>query len=137
MKKIYGGERSGKYMKWALFLRYFDMWGFLSFPLFCLLYLNENRVQESLQFWRVSLDVTFCPEDQVGIFFYFFIFFIAYNFLCLFFLLFYICEIVFAWTAGIVTRRPLVLQLHKTEGGSQEYAEFLHLPRRRFSDFCM
>jgi hypothetical protein len=29
---------------------------------------------------------------------------------------------------------PLVLQLHKTEGG-QEYAEFLHLPRKKFSDF--
>ncbi|KAE8679338.1 Dynamin-related protein 1E [Hibiscus syriacus] len=37
--------------------------------------------------------------------------------------------------SGIVTRRPLVLQLHKTEEGSQEYAEFLHLPRRRFTDF--
>lgn len=36
---------------------------------------------------------------------------------------------------GIVTRRPLVLQLHKTEEGSQEYAEFLHLPKRRFTDF--
>ncbi|KAI4370324.1 hypothetical protein MLD38_018687 [Melastoma candidum] len=31
---------------------------------------------------------------------------------------------------GIVTRRPLVLQLHKTNDGSQEYGEFLHLPRR-------
>jgi hypothetical protein len=29
---------------------------------------------------------------------------------------------------------PLVLQLHKTEGGT-EYAEFLHLPRKRFTDF--
>jgi len=37
--------------------------------------------------------------------------------------------------AGIVTRRPLVLQLHKTEEGSEEYAEFLHLPNRRFTDF--
>uniref|UniRef100_A0A453H7X5 Dynamin-type G domain-containing protein n=1 Tax=Aegilops tauschii subsp. strangulata TaxID=200361 RepID=A0A453H7X5_AEGTS len=37
--------------------------------------------------------------------------------------------------SGIVTRRPLVLQLHKTEGG-QEYAEFLHAPRKRFSDFA-
>jgi hypothetical protein len=36
-----------------------------------------------------------------------------------------------------VTRRPLVLQLHKTEDGSQEYAEFLHLPKQRFTDFCM
>lgn len=44
------------------------------------------------------------------------------------------------WTwiiAGIVTRRPLVLQLHRTEEGSQEYAEFLHLSRRKFTDFCM
>nr|ABF98532.1 Dynamin-related protein 1C, putative, expressed [Oryza sativa Japonica Group] len=32
-------------------------------------------------------------------------------------------------------RRPLVLQLHKTEGG-QEYAEFLHAPRKRFTDFA-
>ncbi|KAJ8755889.1 hypothetical protein K2173_024434 [Erythroxylum novogranatense] len=39
--------------------------------------------------------------------------------------------------SGIVTRRPLVLQLHKTEDGTQEYAEFLHLPKRRFSDFAM
>jgi hypothetical protein len=36
---------------------------------------------------------------------------------------------------GIVTRRPLVLQLHKTEDGVQEYAEFLHMPKRRFNDF--
>jgi replication fork clamp-binding protein CrfC len=28
-----------------------------------------------------------------------------------------------------------VLQLHKTEGG-QEYAEFLHAPRKRFTDFA-
>ncbi len=27
-----------------------------------------------------------------------------------------------------------MLQLHKTEGG-QEYAEFLHAPRKRFTDF--
>ncbi|CAN4126018.1 unnamed protein product [Withania somnifera] len=39
--------------------------------------------------------------------------------------------------SGIVTRRPLVLQLHKTEDGQQEYAEFGHLPRRRFTDFGM
>ncbi|KAG5041538.1 hypothetical protein JHK85_014014 [Glycine max] len=35
----------------------------------------------------------------------------------------------------IVTRRPLVLQLHKIDEGSREYAEFLHLPRKRFTDF--
>ncbi|XP_027362015.1 dynamin-related protein 12A-like isoform X5 [Abrus precatorius] len=38
--------------------------------------------------------------------------------------------------SGIVTRRPLVLQLHKTDEGSREYAEFLHLPRKRFTDFA-
>ncbi|KAB2632308.1 dynamin-related protein 1E-like [Pyrus ussuriensis x Pyrus communis] len=37
--------------------------------------------------------------------------------------------------SGIVTRRPLVLQLHKTEEGMQEYAEFLHLEKKRFTDF--
>lgn len=36
---------------------------------------------------------------------------------------------------GIVTRRPLVLQLHKTESGQQDYAEFLHLPRKKITDF--
>ncbi|XP_039065534.1 dynamin-related protein 1C-like isoform X2 [Hibiscus syriacus] len=36
--------------------------------------------------------------------------------------------------SGIVTRRPLVLQLHKTESGA-EYAEFLHAPNKRFTDF--
>ncbi|RWR87348.1 Dynamin central domain-containing protein [Cinnamomum micranthum f. kanehirae] len=39
--------------------------------------------------------------------------------------------------SGIVTRRPLVLQLHKMEEGQQEYAEFLHLPKRRFTDFAL
>jgi dynamin GTPase len=38
--------------------------------------------------------------------------------------------------SGIVTRRPLVLQLYRIDGG-QEYAEFSHLPRRRFTDFAM
>lgn len=39
--------------------------------------------------------------------------------------------------SGIVTRRPLVLQLHKTEDGQQEYAEFGHMPRRRYTDFAL
>ncbi|KAF2313457.1 hypothetical protein GH714_011093 [Hevea brasiliensis] len=38
--------------------------------------------------------------------------------------------------SGIVTRRPLVLQLHKSDEGSRDYAEFLHLPRKRFTDFA-
>ncbi|KAA8529767.1 hypothetical protein F0562_034133 [Nyssa sinensis] len=38
--------------------------------------------------------------------------------------------------SGIVTRRPLVLQLHKTEGNQSEYAEFLHAPKKRFTDFA-
>ncbi|CAN6483468.1 unnamed protein product [Victoria cruziana] len=38
--------------------------------------------------------------------------------------------------SGIVTRRPLVLQLHKIEDG-REYAEFLHLPRKKFTDFAL
>ncbi|XP_073012504.1 phragmoplastin DRP1E-like isoform X1 [Typha latifolia] len=37
--------------------------------------------------------------------------------------------------SGIVTRRPLVLQLQQIEKGQQEYAEFLHLPRKKFTDF--
>uniref|UniRef100_A0A7N0U3A6 Uncharacterized protein n=1 Tax=Kalanchoe fedtschenkoi TaxID=63787 RepID=A0A7N0U3A6_KALFE len=37
--------------------------------------------------------------------------------------------------SGIVTRRPLVLQLRKIDGG-REYAEFLHLPEKRFTDFA-
>ncbi|RCH96243.1 Dynamin- GTPase protein, partial [Rhizopus azygosporus] len=36
--------------------------------------------------------------------------------------------------SGIVTRRPLVLQLF-TASDTTEYAEFLHLPRQRFYDF--
>ncbi|CAL2258946.1 unnamed protein product [Prunus armeniaca] len=39
--------------------------------------------------------------------------------------------------SGIVTRRPLVLQLHKTEQGMQEYAEFLHIEKKRFTDFSV
>ncbi|XP_076922993.1 dynamin-related protein 5A-like [Bidens hawaiensis] len=37
--------------------------------------------------------------------------------------------------SGIVTRRPLVLQLHKIDKG-QEYAEFMHLPSQKFYDFA-
>ncbi|WOK98549.1 dynamin-related protein 5A-like [Canna indica] len=37
--------------------------------------------------------------------------------------------------SGIVTRRPLVLQLHKIEEG-REYAEFMHLPKKKFTDFA-
>ncbi|KAJ9558520.1 hypothetical protein OSB04_013134 [Centaurea solstitialis] len=38
--------------------------------------------------------------------------------------------------SGIVTRRPLVLQLHKIEE-KEEYAEFGHIPQRRFTDFSL
>ncbi|KAG0484733.1 hypothetical protein HPP92_008626 [Vanilla planifolia] len=38
--------------------------------------------------------------------------------------------------SGIVTRRPLVLQLHRIDEG-REYAEFLHLPRKKFIDFAL
>ncbi|GJU44936.1 dynamin-related protein 1E-like protein [Tanacetum coccineum] len=38
---------------------------------------------------------------------------------------------------GIVTRRPLVLQLHKTEGSQEEYWEFGHLPCKRFTDSAL
>jgi GTPase SAR1 family protein len=37
--------------------------------------------------------------------------------------------------SGIVTRRPLVLQLQRLEEG-REYAEFAHAPRKRFTDFA-
>uniref|UniRef100_A0A0E0M4U3 Dynamin-type G domain-containing protein n=2 Tax=Oryza punctata TaxID=4537 RepID=A0A0E0M4U3_ORYPU len=39
--------------------------------------------------------------------------------------------------SGIVTRRPLVLQLHQIDKGAHEYADFLHLPKTRFSDFAL
>ncbi|KAJ8444708.1 hypothetical protein Cgig2_030382 [Carnegiea gigantea] len=38
--------------------------------------------------------------------------------------------------SGIVTRRPLVLQLHRVDE-NREWAEFMHLPRRRIADFGM
>lgn len=38
--------------------------------------------------------------------------------------------------SGIVTRRPLVLQLHKMESGT-EYAEFLHAKGKIFKDFSL
>ncbi|KAF8021149.1 hypothetical protein BT93_G1546 [Corymbia citriodora subsp. variegata] len=38
--------------------------------------------------------------------------------------------------SGIVTRRPLVLQLHKTDRGQTDYAEFLHAPKRKYTDFA-
>ncbi|KAF3520563.1 hypothetical protein DY000_02061125 [Brassica cretica] len=38
--------------------------------------------------------------------------------------------------SGIVTRRPLVLKLQTIDDGTREYAEFHHLPRKRFTDFA-
>lgn len=37
--------------------------------------------------------------------------------------------------SGIVTRRPLVLQLHKVDE-NREWAEFMHIPRKKFTDFA-
>ncbi|XP_074263402.1 dynamin-related protein 5A-like [Silene latifolia] len=37
--------------------------------------------------------------------------------------------------SGIVTRRPLVLQLHRVDE-NREWAEFMHLPRNRMTDFA-
>ncbi|PSS03940.1 Dynamin-related protein like [Actinidia chinensis var. chinensis] len=37
--------------------------------------------------------------------------------------------------SGIVTRRPLVLQLHRIDDG-REYAEFMHQPRKKYTDFA-
>ncbi|XP_055821136.1 phragmoplastin DRP1E-like [Solanum dulcamara] len=39
--------------------------------------------------------------------------------------------------SGIVTRRPLVLQLYKIEPGQQDYAQFLHTGKKKFLDFAM
>ncbi|KAK8960584.1 Dynamin-related protein 1E [Platanthera guangdongensis] len=39
--------------------------------------------------------------------------------------------------SGIVTRRPLVLQLQQIEEGKVEYAEFLHLQNKKFTDFSL
>lgn len=88
---------------------------------------NLCRVQGSLQFWKALLAVTFCLEDQVWLFILIFPQMINYGLAHFVFW----CE----WIVGIVTRRPLVLQLHKMESETQEYAEFLHLPRRKFTDF--
>ncbi|XP_047157189.1 phragmoplastin DRP1E-like [Vigna umbellata] len=38
--------------------------------------------------------------------------------------------------SGIVTRRPLVLQLHKVDGKAKEYAEFLHMPGKKITDYA-
>lgn len=62
---------------------------------------------------------------------YFSQFLVLNNAWCCFYVLHFKCCL------GIVTRRPLVLQLHKIEEGLQDHAEFLHLPKKRFTDFCM
>lgn len=53
-----------------------------------------------------------------------------------FVVVFVLLSLVF-YVLGIVTRRPLVLQLHRLEEGRSEYAEFLHAPRKKFTDFGM
>jgi GTPase SAR1 family protein len=37
--------------------------------------------------------------------------------------------------SGIVTRRPLILQMNQTESGTTEYGEFFHKPGEKFVDF--
>ncbi|CAI9095511.1 OLC1v1031478C2 [Oldenlandia corymbosa var. corymbosa] len=39
--------------------------------------------------------------------------------------------------SGIVTRRPLVLQLYKTNPGSEDYAQFLHTGDKKYTDFSL
>ncbi|KAI7997735.1 Dynamin-related protein 1B [Camellia lanceoleosa] len=41
----------------------------------------------------------------------------------------------FPHESRIVTRRPLVLQLHRIDEG-REYAELIHLPKKKFTDFA-
>lgn len=98
---------------------------------------NESRVRGSPQYWKALWGATFFLEDQVKLL----VFTSASKAYFLTFIFYYPILIMWrVWTwiiAGIVTRRPLVLQLHRTEEGSQEYAEFLHLSRRKFTDFCM
>ncbi|KAK3014822.1 hypothetical protein RJ639_008298 [Escallonia herrerae] len=53
------------------------------------------------------------------------------------------CALFFAAAAAIVfdcwivTRRPLVLQLYKTDQGQEEYAQFLHTGNKRYKDFSV
>lgn len=47
------------------------------------------------------------------------------------------CILFYVLIPGIVTRRPLVLQLNKIEEGQQDYAQFLHTKSKKFTDFCM
>jgi hypothetical protein len=37
--------------------------------------------------------------------------------------------------SGIVTRRPLIMQLNRTDPGAAEYAEFMHKPGVKLSNF--
>ncbi|VFQ70481.1 unnamed protein product [Cuscuta campestris] len=39
--------------------------------------------------------------------------------------------------SGIVTRRPLILQLYKTEQGQQDYAQFLHSGNKKYTEFSL
>lgn len=89
------------------------------------------RVPENLRCLKAQWAETFFPEDPV---LFLSLYFLSAAFIsdCL-----TNCKKIIYLMAGIVTRRPLVLQLHKTKDGSQEYAEFLHLPKKRFMDFCM
>ena len=42
----------------------------------------------------------------------------------------------FIMLVGIVTRRPLILQLYKIDPGKEDYAQFLHTGDKKFIDFC-
>lgn len=52
-------------------------------------------------------------------------------------LIFPVLDYLVIFSPGIVTRRPLVLQLYNTEQGQEDYAQFLHQENKKFTDFCM
>jgi len=45
-------------------------------------------------------------------------------------------KLIYIFTSGIVTRRPLVLQLVQTPGEKREYGVFLHKPGKEFDSFA-
>lgn len=91
-----------------------------------------TRVLENPQYWRAQLgEISFLGDLVCSHCFAFrrhvtiYLFFLAVSRL----------ETIMVYFSGIVTRRPLVLQLYQISQGEQEYAEFSHLPRRKFTDF--
>ena len=67
-----------------------------------LVFWNKSRVRGSLRFWRALLGMTFCLEDQVSSFLFFYLVILVLDFFYFFIMLWVLVLVCMNWIAGFV-----------------------------------